>query len=321
MTASVINRVKNYFNQPARRVLAGDIGGTNLRLAVVKQGRLEKAVRVPMEEFSSAEALTKRSALEMNKLGIEAVSIGGIGFPCPIDEQGEPKFNPPNLRYGFKGFIKELSAATDRRILGFNDARAAVMGEAMFGAGKSHDVVIWHGIGTGYGFAIVDGEREIFPNAAEGGHFKVVNPILDLSARECGCGARGCVEAYASGTAMANEYFKLTGRKLTGKEVGDAFLAREEMAIRVVNEAMAHLAMNISTGHALTLNGLHVLGGGVAQIGKPLLDTLRMMLRSPGIVSWPQQNDLASKVVLSELGDNAGLLGAAVLAERSAGAV
>ncbi|MBU1867328.1 MAG: ROK family protein, partial [Candidatus Margulisbacteria bacterium] len=235
-----------------------------------------------------------------------------------IDEKtGEPLFSPPNLSFGFNGFIAELSAATGMRILGFNDARSAVMGEAMFGVGRGDDVVIWHGIGTGYGFAIVDGKKEIFPYANEGGHFKVVNPILDLSARECGCGAKGCAEAYVSGTAMAKHYLQLTGKDLTGKEVGDAFLAKETLAIKVVNEAMAHLALAISTSHALTLKGIHVLGGGVAQIGQPLLDTLKMMLRSPGIVSWPQQNDLSSKVVLSALGDDAGLLGAAVLAEIS----
>lgn len=315
---NVIKRVANYFATPARRVLAGDIGGTNLRLAVVKQGQIERSVRVSMKEFSSSEALAERSALEISRFGVNDVTVGGIGFPCPIDgASGEPLFSPPNLRFGFNGFIKELSQTIGIRMYGFNDARSAVMGEAMFGSGRTEEIVIWHGIGTGYGFAIVDGEREIFPNAAEGGHFKVVNPILDLSARECGCGASGCVEAYVSGSAMANEYFKSTGRKLTGKEVGDAFLAKDEIAVKVVQDAMAHLAMNISTGHALTLKGLHVIGGGVAQIGQPLLDTLRMMLRSPGVVSWPQQNDLASKVVLSGLGDDAGLLGAAVLAELS----
>ncbi|OGC11728.1 hypothetical protein A3K48_04455 [candidate division WOR-1 bacterium RIFOXYA12_FULL_52_29] len=309
-------RVSNYAARPARRVLAGDIGGTNLRLAVVERGAIEKSVRVPMKEFSSPQALAERSALEISRFGINDVAVGGIGFPCPIDEKsGEPLFSPPNLSFGFEGFIDALSRAAGMRIFGFNDARSAVMGEAMFGAGRERDVVIWHGIGTGYGFAIVDGEQEIFPRANEGGHFKVVNPILDRSAKECGCGARGCAEAYVSGTAMSEHYFQLTGNRLTGEEVGAAFLSKNEVAVKVVHQAMAYLAMNISTGHALTLNGLHVLGGGVAQIGQPLLDTLRIMLRSPGVVSWPRQNDLASKVVLSELGDDAGLLGAAVLAE------
>lgn len=315
---NISNRVANYFSRPARRVLAGDIGGTNLRLAVVRQGEILKDARISMSEFSTAEELAKRSALEISKLGIEAVSVGGIGFPCPIDGSGEPLLSPPNLKFGFNGFIKALSQATGMRMFGFNDARSAAMGEAMFGVGASHDVVIWHGIGTGYGFAIVDGDKEILPMAAEGGHFKVVNPLLDRSARQCGCGARGCVEAYVSGTAMANRFFELTGKKVAGEDVGKAFLNHDLLAYRVIEESMAHLAMNISTGHALTLKGLHVLGGGVALMGKPLLETLRMMLRSPGIVSWPQQNDLASKVVLSALGDDAGLLGAAVLAEISA---
>ncbi|MFA6169206.1 MAG: ROK family protein [Candidatus Margulisiibacteriota bacterium] len=312
-------RVRNYSARPARRILAGDIGGTNLRLAVVKQGRVEESVNVPMAEFSSSKALAKRSALEISRLDVHDIVIGGIGFPCPIDgASGEPLLSPPNLKFGFNGFIQALSQATGMKIFGFNDARSAVMGEAMFGSGRTEEVVIWHGIGTGYGFAIVDGEREIFPTAAEGGHFKVVNPILDLSARECGCGASGCVEAYVSGTAMAKQYFELSGRKLTGEEVGAAFLSKDEIAVRVVHEAMAYLAMNISTGHALTLNGRHVLGGGVAQIGQPLLKTLKTMLRTPGVVSWPQQNDLASKVFLTKLDGKAGLLGAAVLAEREA---
>ncbi|MDD5593465.1 MAG: ROK family protein [Candidatus Margulisbacteria bacterium] len=311
-------RVTRYLSKPARRVLSGDIGGTNLRLAVVKQGVIERDIHVSMKEFSSAAELATRVALEISSLDLDGVKLGGIGFPCPIDGSGEPLFLPPNLTFGFNGFIKALTIASGLSIFGFNDARAAVMGEAMFGAGKSHDVVIWHGIGTGYGFAIVDGENEIFPSAAEGGHIKVVNPILDRSARECGCGARGCAEPYVSGTAMSKRYRELTGKDLDGKAVGEAFLAREKMAVKVVFEAMAHLAMAISTGHALTLNGIHVLGGGVAQIGEPLLDTLRMKLRTPGVVSWPEKNDLAKNVVLSELCDNAGLLGAAVLAEGSA---
>jgi glucokinase len=312
MEVTVSRRVSNYLARPATTSIAGDIGGTNVRFAKSRQGQLLGGISLPMNQFRTQADLVARAALEIEKLGVGEVKLGGIGFPCPFDADGEPLFTPPNIAYGFTGFIKSLTERTQRQFYGFNDAQAAVMGEAMFGAGMDSDIVFWHGLGTGYGLALVNGEQ-VF--ASEAGHTKLVNPLLDPGARKCGCDGNGCAEAYVSGKALSEQYFERTGIRLTGEALGNALGNRQDpIATEVFRKAMSYFAMNISNASLSALGGVHVIGGGVARMGDYLLETVREMLRHDGMVSWSY--GLAKHVKLFALGDNSGLMGAAVLAEQ-----
>ena len=279
------------------------------------KGRIVSSCDMATSDFKTMSEMVDRFAFEIDKLPeAKNALFGGIGIPCPVDEAtGEPKGAPPNINFSFDGFFSALSKKMGRKISPFNDAQVAAMGEAMYGAGVAHNNVIFHGLGTGYGFAVVIGETAL---ATEFGHGKVVNPIFDPSARLCGCGARGCAEQYVSGSALALNYKELTGRKLTGKDVGDAFLAGNDWAAKLaVEKAMSYLAGHIASFHTIYLSGLHVIGGGVATLGDPMLGILKAKLAMSGVVSRPDKQELFPQVALAALPNDAGLLGAGVLAE------
>ena len=316
---NVCARVRDYMSRPNCVKIVGDFGGTHTRLgAMNNRGEILAQVDIPTQDFSSQRMLVDRLALEIDKFELaKEASFGGIGVPCPVDEKtGEPKGNTPNIKlFSLDGFFRSLSEKTGREICAFNDAQVAAMGEAMYGAGTAHDIVVFHGLGTGYGFAVVVGEKSM---ATEFGHGKVVNPIFDLNARRCGCGARGCAEQYVSGNALALNYQDSTAKKLTGKEVGTAFLAGDWAAKESVSRAMSYLAGHIASFHNIYLSGLHVIGGGVATLGDPLLEILKAKLAMPGVVSRPDKEELFPQVALAARPNDAGLLGAGVLAEMKA---
>lgn len=325
MSASrpVSMRVAKYNALPSRLVVGADVGGTWLRLAAVRKGQLQgRVARIPTEKIASLEALADRVArnlLIINAQTGQTIKVLGIGFPCPIDSKGEPIFSPPNLSFGFQGFIKSINEKTGISAFAFNDASAAAWGVAMFGEGREQDVVVWHGLGTGYGMAAIDGEKDVFPSAFEGGHIKVVNPSSP-DARVCGCKSAGCIEAYTSGPAMALRFARLKGldpKSVTGKTVGECFASGDPVATNVITEAMEYFAMALATTHNLTFAGAHVIGGGVVDgIGKPLLPIIKAAIANQRGISFGA--DLTACIQLSEiLAGQEGLLGAALLAEMS----
>lgn len=320
MTNSVLaQRVQGYRTREHSNVLAGDVGGTNLRLAVLNAGQILTSVKVAMSGFQCTGALVGAICSSLDDLVVRHdFDKGAIGFPCPVSNEGEPLYQPPNLGFSLNGIMAQINQRTGKKLFAVNDARAAVWGEAMFGAGKNYDVVVWNGIGTGYGYAVVDGEMDVLPSAMEGGHVQIVNPLFHDDAKECGCGAKGCVEAYVSGPNLAQMYAGDKGLpkdQVTGKIVGDKFLEGDGTAKIIMGIAMKHLAQALVSSHVQTFAGVQVMGGGVfsGEVGEKLLPILQGYLRTPGIVPWG--HNLADRVVLSELRDDAGLLGAGVLAE------
>ncbi|MBN3032816.1 MAG: ROK family protein [Candidatus Saganbacteria bacterium] len=308
-------------SRPEQLIITGAFGGTHIRLAVMSnKGRIISKVDLPTKSFSSQDQLVTTLDVEMRKLeGGKDARFGGIGVPCPINEEtGEPAVpHPANItKFGFQGFFSALSDRVGKRIFAYNDAQTDAMGEAMFGAGRRHQNVIFHGLGTGYGVGIVIGNIAI---ATEFGHAPAVNAGVDEAGdkRPCGCGSRwGCAEQYASGSAFPRS---LASDWRTAEEVGKAFLAGNHNAETVVREAMNYLAYNIAIAKLITPGALHVIGGGVSLIGEPLMAVLREQLaalHNKALVAWP---DIVPEVALSELPHDAGLLGAGVLAEQSAG--
>ncbi|MBN3032817.1 MAG: ROK family protein [Candidatus Saganbacteria bacterium] len=316
-TEAVHPRVSEYLARPPRPCVSVDIGALNCRLAVVMQKEKLREARVPMDAFTSQAKLVERVAAEIKKLNVETVKLGGVGFPCPTDENGEPTRTPPNVNYSFNGFIGSLSQATGIKFFGFNNGEAGGMGEAVWGAGRYVHVndMVWHSLGRGFGSAIVR-DRQVF--RAEFGHNKAVNPLLYPEARLCGCRARGDIEAYVTPPALTEQYYDMTGVRLEGSELGKIISEGCDVyANKIFDDAMSYLAVHIANVHLQVLGGRHVIGGGLANIGSKLLDVLRSKLRQPGVVAWGY--DLAPDVVLTELNGNAGLLGLAILAENKAG--
>jgi len=190
-----------------------------------------------------------------------------------------------------------------------NDALCAAIGEHRFGAGKGRPNLLHITLGTGIGGGLIlnntpyTGENGM---AMEFGHLSVE---YDDSARSCGCGSKGCVEAYASATAISARYFEVSGIKADSKDIYARASQGDHTAKEIIESAGRYLGMAIA--EAVKLLDIHsvTISGGLSGAW-PLLH--------PAVTSSLEANlipPLKGKinVLRSTLDDNAGLLGAAAL--------
>ncbi len=212
-----------------------------------------------------------------------------------------------------------------------NDANAAAWGEFRFGAGRHVDDMVLVTMGTGLGGGIViDGQllRGGFGMAAEIGHLRVVP-----DGRRCGCGNRGCWEQYASGNALASQARELAGSgavtahrllalagghvdRITGQLVTGAANEGDPAAIELLEELGRWLGEGIASLAAVLDPELVVIGGGASQAGDLLLEPIRTAFAHH--LTARGHRPLA-RIVLAELGNDAGLVGAADLARDVSG--
>lgn len=308
-------------------ILAFDIGGTNLRGALVDEaGRVLADARAPSGGLSAeqvaAEAGVIGRVLE-EKTGLRAQCVGS-GVAAMLPEPGEIIENAPNLGWRDVPLRKLMSDALDgRRVHLFNDLDAIAYGEARFGAarGSGHVSCVFVGTGVGAGI-IIDGHllRGFRGVSSELGHVKVVPE----GGRLCGCGAHGCLEAYTGGAALLERIGEaarrqenprvvaLAGADLPNVSHVDAAAAEgDEWAEALWSEVGTFLSVALANLVTVLNPEVMVLGGGV-------------LARAPGLLARVQDGILryANAVALTgfslrtaELGDDAGLVGAAGLAQ------
>lgn len=231
----------------------------------------------------------------------------GICSPGPIDHFAGMIVDPPNLT-GWRNvpFAKMVSERLGIPVSLEHDAKAAALGEYHFGAGRGVQAMCLIIVGTGIGGAFIfdgklhRGERDA---AGEVGHFTV-----DMDGPICTCGSNGCVEAYASGPAIMNAYSYATRKNVeSAQEVVHAARDGDEIARRVLERAGRALGAGIAT-IAMTMDiATFVLFGGVVQAGDLLLDPARRAVPNYSHKSISSR----VRVMAGELGNDAGILGAA----------
>jgi len=238
--------------------------------------------------------------------GLRPTAVGVV-VPGVVDEAAGVAVWSANV--GFRDVpLRDLVAERLRlpAILG-HDVRAGGLAEARLGAGRQAGHVLFVAIGTGIAAAYtVDGRTLAGAHGAAGeiGHI-VVRP----DGPACGCGNRGCLEAVASAAAVARRYGALTGTTDTGAaRVAQLAAAGDTRAGLVWQEALDALADGLLTGLALFDPDVVVLGGGLAEAGETLFAPLRTALRQR--LTFHREPPL----VPAALGDEAGCLGAALLA-------
>lgn len=250
---------------------AVDVGGTKTLVEVFDGGP---------EPVGSAELATARSgdlagALAENVRRVadgRAISAVGVGCPGPLDPAAGVILNPPNLSRGWWGLrlADELSARLGAPAALENDCNLGALGEWDRGAGAGYESVLYVTVSTGVGAGLVTA-GEVFGGdrgfAVELGH-----TVLDVSGPVCGCGRSGCVEALASGTAIARRAAELGWRPPPGKEADSSEVAvSAEAGDRLASEALEEAADYL--GKAL-VNFIYsfdpavvVVGGGVSRSG------------------------------------------------------
>jgi glucokinase len=294
-------------------VLAVDLGGTAMKGVVADGTGRELASRtVPTPEQDVVVALTQLLG-DLSELAADAgvTPVGaGVVTPGSVDEERGLVRYASNLRWRDVPLRDLLADALDLPVAVGHDVRAAGLAEQLLGAGRGSTSFVLVPIGTGVAAAIVnDGELVVgFTGAAgEFGHIPLVP-----NGEQCPCGQRGCLEAYASAGALTRRYAALAGRARTAEEIVGS-LGSDPVADRLWDEAVDVLAQGLNVLTILLDPQLIVLGGGLSRAGATLLEPLTARMEAG--LAWRDR----PQVVLSELGDRAGRVGAAILAFRAAG--
>ncbi|MFU8874878.1 ROK family protein [Micromonospora sp. SL4-19] len=294
-------------------VVALDVGGTGMKCALVRpdgttvhaERHATEATRGPDAVVGTvldvAEALAGKARAE----GLTPVACG-IAVPGVVDEARGVAVWSANV--GFRGVpLRELA----RTRLGLptalgHDVRVGGLAEARLGAGRDAGHVLFVAIGTGIAAAhVVGGSAAAGAHGAAG---EIGHILVRPDGPRCGCGRPGCLEAVASAAAIGRRYAELSGAPATAAEVADRAAAGEPLAGRVWREAVEALADGLATAQALYDVAMIVVGGGLAQAGPRLLDPLRAALRER--LTFHRE----PRLVAAALGDEAGCLGAALLA-------
>jgi glucokinase len=304
-------------------VLAADLGGTNLRTAAVsRDGSILQQRKAPTPQSSDAGYIIRLIASEalacMTAVGEKPKGFG-VAAAALVDLDGARVLSSPNLPQlndtQLSGAISEL-VATPVRLE--NDATAAAIGEHWLGASRNVENSICVTLGTGVGGGLIIGGlpfRGAGGTAGEVGHINV-----EPDGVECGCGSRGCLEQYASATAIVRIARELgfecvsDGDTLTSDEVYRAACAGDPIAVETFRRMAHYLGLALADLVDVLNPGMIVIGGGAAGAWDLFIDHVRTELR---LRAFRHPAELV-QIVRAQLGDNAGILGAARVAFHAA---
>jgi glucokinase len=317
---------------PSQLFLGIDIGGTKVAAGLVDaNGSILSQTRSPMVAVGDAAAgfaavvSAAQAVFAARPAGRPALAGIGACSPGPLDPRTGVVLNPPNLpcwrNFPLAGELQRvfgLPARVD------NDANAAALAEAVWGAGVNHRNVFYATLGTGIGTGIVF-DRRIYHGrtgcAAEGGHI-----TIDYHGPECACGKRGCIEALCSGPAIAqrarvrlaepapatSKMIELAGGNIDdvrAETVGEAFRRGDSLAAEVLQTTADLLAVWLGNVIDLLEPDAIIFGGGVAEIISPFLGSIHNQLPRWSINPRCQEIPL----VRAKYGADAGIAGAAAL--------
>jgi glucokinase len=309
-----------------------DIGGTKILGALVDtQGKVITELRVPSPAqdpdlmVDTVVGLIEQLTNQATDV-IAAVGVAAAGF---IDADQSHILYAPNLNWRNEPMRERLQKRISLPVFIENDANAAGWAEYKFGSGRGSKDMAMLTLGTGVGGAIIADyklRRGGFGIAGELGHVRVVQ-----DGRLCGCGRKGCVEQYASGTAVLKAAKKLAASdgpmgqrlrelagegELTGKMVSQALVEGDPGATSIVRAAADYLAQAMGTIIAVLDPQVFVIGGGLSEAGELILDPIREAL-SPHLPARGFRPE--PKVVAASFNNHAGVIGAADLARESVG--
>ena len=302
-----------------------DVGGTHLRAGRVGPDGLIGAVLRRASEVDDADALVAAIVRVLDELGEGAASRMpvGLGMAGLVDREGRLRYGP-NVGVRETPLAALLAAAlgAQRPVRVVNDASAAVVGEHRVGAACGHRDVVMFTLGTGVGGGVISDGRLLegaHGFAGELGHLVIVE-----DGRDAPSGVRGTVEAYASGTAIAREAAEAVAAGLAGARAADAptlvaaAAAGEPWALAVLERVGARLGVAIASVVAVLDPSIVVIGGGAGDAAATFLLPAARTAFVANLMGAAHRPIAA--VVPAELGDDAGVIGAGLLAADLAAA-
>jgi len=319
-------------------VVGVDIGGTKVAAGLVdRNGEIKTQIRTPMmargEGSEGLAAVVASIDLLLDHDVKARPLVRGIGIcaPGPLDPATGVVINPPNVPC-WRNFplAAEIEKVYQVPVKVENDANAAALAEAYWGAGRGYRHIFYAGIGTGIGTGIVCDGR-IYNGrtgaAAEGGHMSI-----DYHGPLCGCGKPGCIEILAAGPAIARRArAKLASEKtsastilalakgnveaVTSEMVGHAYAGGDQLAKQILQETVKLLSLWLSNIVDLLEPDVIIVGGGVAAMLSPFFGDISDRLAEYCIISRCREIPLLK----AHYGADAGIAGGAALCSESSG--
>ena len=313
-----------------KKYIGCDLGGTNMRAAIVDvdTGTVLHQMSVPtLAREGHADVMKRMAELCLHVIqsaGMHQDEVGGIGIGVPgvLDlDKGETLFLP-NLEgtWPHVPLQRTMEEMTGLPTALLNDVRSITNGEWRFGAGRGVDTVAVFAIGTGIGGGLIINGQLYLGIGGTGG--ELGHTTIDYNGPVCGCGNRGCLEAFASGPAIAAMGLKavtqgLTTRiadlcesdlnRVTPKLIAQAAQEGDEIAKDIYERAGFYLGIAAANVCVAVGPRRIIIGGGVSRAGDLLLEPIRRTLRERVTVMPVEQVE----VVPSQLGNNAGVIGVA----------
>ena len=307
-----------------------DLGGTNIVASVVDDkyniiatGKTPTAVPRSADEIFDDIAAVCREAMDKAGLTIADISSVGLGTPGTVNENGIIEFannlgfNNVPAREMLKERLGDLPIYID------NDANCAALGEAYAGCGNGSQNFVAVTLGTGVGSGIiVNGKIVTGVNCAGGecGHMVIV-----VDGEPCSCGRKGCWEAYASATALIRQTRKAMEEnpdsimhevarqegKVSGRTAFDAMRKGDIAAIKVVDNYIKYVACGLINIVNALQPEIICVGGGICNEGETLMKPLRRFVQAE---RYSIHSKIQTHIMKAELGNDAGIIGASLLA-------
>ncbi|HHW68495.1 MAG: glucokinase [Epulopiscium sp.] len=305
-----------------------DLGGTNIAAGIVtEEGKLIKKKSIPtLRHRNYQEILKDMGELCLTIIKEEGISLNevasvGVGSPGTPDPENGILVYANNLKFKDVPIRTELQKYINVPVYLENDANCAALGEAVAGAAKGYKNSVTVTLGTGVGGGIIlDGK--IFSGSFYGGG-EIGHHVIVADGEPCTCGRKGCWETYASATALIREARIAVIRnpesglaKLVGGDINlinakvpfDAAQSGDPVGQELIDNYIKYLGMGIANVINIIQPEIVVIGGGVCAQGDNLLNPLKEIVKKN-----VYQGTLKTELRIAELGNDAGIIGAAML--------
>ncbi len=306
-----------------------DLGGTKILIALVNKetGEVVHHVKKKTKKDKGPQNIIRKMVsgieelLEESKFHIEDIDSIGVGAAGQVDRENGIIIGAPNLDCYDLNIREHLTSHFNLPVYLGNDVEIAAMGEMKFGAAKGCDDFVCVFVGTGVGSSIVKDGKII--HGATGTAGEIGHMIVDLNGRQCACGAHGCLEAYASRSAIEKRIegalrkgrhstildYMETGKSISSSMIQKSIEREDELVIQCVNEAAEYLSGGLASIINFINPKLIILGGGLIEAVDYFYKNTIKKARAKSLPVPATKIEFKK----AQLGDYSGVIGAAFL--------